>query len=114
MAIPDLKRQLAEAQLGKCCATAFPATYSDQIRLSYKIRGNNITLIASRPAMFQKGTWNDLAIAQFRYRPQQDEWTLCCADRNDRWHLYVDCDPAPELRPLIEEVRDDPTGIFYG
>ena len=55
-----------------------------------------------------------MPIAQFRYSVDHDAWSLYYADRNDKWHLYVDCDPAADLEPLIREVNEDPTGIFFG
>lgn len=58
--------------------------------------------------------WVRLSVAQFRYDPDAKLWTLYCADRNGRWHIYDDVDPSPDLVPLIEEVEADPTGIFWG
>jgi hypothetical protein len=40
--------------------------------------------------------------------------TLSCADSSDRWWLYDDAEPAPDVEQLLAVVDEDPTGIFWG
>jgi hypothetical protein len=55
-----------------------------------------------------------MAIAQFRFDPSTGQWTLYCADRNSKWHKYLDVEPTSRFDTLLEEVNKDPTGIFFG
>ena len=55
-----------------------------------------------------------MKIAQLRYDPGSSAWSLCCCDRNGRWFLYDDVGPAPDVGPLLAEIADDPTCIFWG
>jgi hypothetical protein len=114
MALPQLQRQFAERLLGSFCEKRVPAEEKDRMRIYYKIRGNSITLMDSRPGLLPQGDWLNMSIAQFRYDESNGTWTLYCADRNDKWHLYMDCDPSKDLSELLKEVDDDPTGIFFG
>ena len=41
-------------------------------------------------------------------------WTLFCADRNSKWHLYTEAKPSSNLDALLSAVDADPTGIFFG
>jgi len=36
------------------------------------------------------------------------------ADRNSKWHVYDEIEPATDFESLLQEVDDDPTGIFWG
>jgi hypothetical protein len=36
------------------------------------------------------------------------------ADRNSRWFLYDDVAPSRDVGPLLAEIDEDPTGIFWG
>ena len=54
----------------------------------------------------------DARVAQLRY--DSGLWTLYCSDSNDRWWLYDDTDPAPDVRPLLAAIDEDVTGIFWG
>ncbi len=79
--------------------------------MSYGIRGSSVTLYEEQPSWDGRGDWSKLGIAQFRY--EDGEWTLYCADRNSRWHPYFDADSSHDIQDLLDEVDDDPTGIFW-
>ncbi len=51
-------------------------------------------------------------MAQLRYKPATTAWTLYWADRNSRWHLCDDLGPDQPVQALIDEINNDPTGIF--
>jgi hypothetical protein len=53
-------------------------------------------------------------IAQLRYDERTRTWSLYAADRNSRWFLYDNVGPAPDVGPLLAEISDDPTCIFWG
>lgn len=54
-----------------------------------------------------------MPIAQLRY-DGDGRWTLYFGDRNGKWVLYFDLDPRQPIDVLIDELRDDPTCIFWG
>jgi len=114
MALPPLVRQLVEIKIKNYCITKIPEKYRDKIKLFYSIRGNNVTLIESRPLHFDPTKWSELKIAQLRYNKATQDWTLYCADRNDRWHMYMDIKSSKNIDDLINEIEKDPTGIFWG
>jgi hypothetical protein len=86
----------------------------DKVRLKYKIRGNSVTLFEERPTFTDPGLWIDIKLAQFRFDPSDGQWTLYYADRNSRWHLYFGIESTKAFDTLLNEVDDDPTGIFWG
>jgi len=73
-----------------------------------------VTISEKRPAFDNPSQWVDISVAQFRYHPAKNLWTLYCADRNSRWHMYDEVAPTKSLQTLLEEVDEDPTGIFWG
>lgn len=88
MALPEIKRAEAERDLKKFCAEFVPPAYRDQIRHTYKIRGNDITLIEERPPWDGIGTeWTKLPIARFRYEPDCNGWSVSWQRANGRWAL---------------------------
>ena len=113
MALPEEVRRVVEALMKSYCEGAFAGMDVGQIRLSYGVRGSSVTLYEERPPYTGQGEWSKMAVAQFRYG-QDGCWTLYCADRNSRWHEYYDVDPTEDIGELLEEVTDDPTGIFWG
>ena len=75
-----------------------------------EVRGNNVTLFEDRPVWRMPGEW----IAQFRYNPTSERWTLYWSNRHGRSLLYEDKRPAADIATLIREVDADPIGAFWG
>jgi Protein of unknown function (DUF3024) len=53
-------------------------------------------------------------VAQLRYDLGDHHCRLYRADRNSCSHYYDMVEPMPRLDELINEIDDDPTGIFCG
>jgi len=114
MPLPEFTRRLVETTLTKYCVRKVPPHVRDKIRFGYRIRGNHVTLFTERPRFDQPSEWVDCVVAQFRFNPRDKKWSLYCADRNSRWHLYTLVTPRADFEALLQEVDRDPTGIFFG
>jgi len=114
MALPTFTRTMIEHKLGIYCEKRVPPELMDQVRLGFRIKGNSVTLFEEQPAFLKPNEWVEIKIAQFRFNLKTNEWTLYCADRNSRWHGYWDLEPSKNFDDLLQEVDEDPAGIFWG
>ena len=115
MSLPPLVKTLAEKKISEFCKKKIPERARHQVRLSYKFRGNSVTIFEERaPWRADLKEWTSMAIAQMRYEEKTGKWTLYCADRNDKWHEYYDIEPTKNIGDLLNEIDEDPTGIFWG
>jgi hypothetical protein len=116
VAIPELTRRSAEAEVRAFCERRVPAHARDQIRLDHTVRGEAITIVERRLPRHEdlRPEWSSMTIAQLRFEGPTATWTLWWSDRNGRWHRYDDVGPTPDLDPLLREIDEDPTGIFWG
>src|SRR5512139_3238935 len=112
MALPELVRLSVEKKLSEYCRRKVSPHVSERLRLGFRFRGNTVTLFESRPIFDNKNKWIDVVFAQFRFDSETAYWTLYWADRNSRWHNYIDLDPSRNFEKLLKEVNDDHTGIF--
>lgn len=114
MSLPEVIKSQIEKVLAPYCVSKVPPDLQEQLRVGFKYWGNSVTLFQERPTFWEPETWVDIVVAQFRYDQKNKRWTLYCADRNSRWHLYDLIEPTPDFEALLEEVDEDPTGIFWG
>lgn len=92
-----------------------PPEVRTQLRYELVVDRNAATIRESRPAdpAAPDGAWFEVECARLRFtRPEG--WTLYWPDRNSAFHVYDHIDPSSDVRPLLQEIHDDPTGIFFG
>ncbi|WP_168122346.1 DUF3024 domain-containing protein [Paenibacillus sp. HB172176] len=104
------KRRIAKI-MDSYIAGKIPPHIRDQIRLIYKTRGQNITLMEERPAYKGEG-WTQLDIAQFRLNDGM--WKVYWRDSKDKWHWVDDIEPDSDFEKQLEIVDRDERGLFWG
>lgn len=116
MALPPQIKDQAENAVAGYCTDKVPSDLADEIRIEYKIRGRAISIYELRPPWSETlgPTWTSMCVATFEWDPDTRCWTLFARDRNDRRLPYDFVAPTPDLKPLLDEVDQDPTGIFWG
>jgi Protein of unknown function (DUF3024) len=96
------------------CRQRVPDRLRDEVRLEVSSRGKNVSIHECRPVRRgAPGDWTKMAIAQIRYAGE-GTWTLYFGDRNGKWTMYFDLDPAQPIDVIIEELETDPTSVFWG
>ena len=109
-ALPDLDL----ARIHRYCGSRVPARMREEVRVEATHRGRSVTIYDCRPPWQPElEEWSRLPVAQFRYDFDDKLWTLYWADRNGRWHRY-DLVASGTIDQLLEEIDDDPNGIFWG
>ncbi len=88
----------------------------EQIGYEIDLTDRTITILECRPPWRADiGTeWTRFPICRFRYTKSRKEWSLYWRDRNLKFHEYDLVAPTPHVDELIEEVKRDRTGIFWG
>ena len=114
MALSEFTRKLVETKLTEYFLNKIPSEVRDQIKLVFKIRGNNVTLIETRPYYNDPSLWTENPIAQIRYDDRSKKWVLYYADRNSRWHLYPGIKAKANFDDLLKEIDRDPIHIIWG
>jgi Protein of unknown function (DUF3024)/Domain of unknown function (DUF6429) len=71
-------------------------------------------LFESRPSFLQRSQWQEQPVAKFKFNKTRATWQLYCMFRDLKWHRYEPFPESPDIAALVAEVREDPTGIFWG
>ena len=102
---PDL------ARIEKYCEKLVPAELWNQMRIEHTVRGKPVTLFECRPPWTgDLGTdWSRIPVAQLRYGPARQHWTLYWPDSNSRWHLFDLINPE-SAQKLLNEIAPVSSG----
>jgi hypothetical protein len=117
VAVTADRRDSALAAVEVFCESRVPDDLRHEIRVECSRRGNSITIVERRPPWkpeMMGPEWTTMKIAQLRYDGSPDTWTLYCRDSSERWWLYPGVGPTSRVDPLLTEISEDPTGIFWG
>lgn len=114
MAIPELVQKSAERLLDKYCGEKIPACARDQVRLSYRVVGDAVTLYEERISAADPSKWLAMGIAQFRFNAELNQWTLHYSDRSNRWHFYLNAAPSLDFGKLLRVLDNDALRMFWG
>ncbi|MFF2483126.1 DUF3024 domain-containing protein [Paenibacillus sp. NPDC058071] len=110
MPLDAFTKKRIEKIMDEYAGSKFPKHLSNQIRISYKIRGNNVTLCEERPAYIGDG-WTQLDVAQFRLA--DSKWLVYWRDSKDKWHLIEDIEPSEDFQKQLAIVDKNEIGIFW-
>lgn len=110
MALPELEHHRVEKLLSKFCEQRIPPELRDEIKMIYRIFGNKVVLIESRPYFDDPTKWTEVPIAQFEYSTTAKSWSLYGFNRNSRRVPHS----TGTLDKLIQDVEKDTTRIFWG
>jgi hypothetical protein len=116
MALPEQTQKLVETRLGEYCINKVPAHVRDQVRLTFSVLGNIVTLFEERPVIKPLDKRTKLPLAQFRLSVVDHLWRLYCASqkRQEGWVIYPGAKPTKEFEKLLAALDQDRTGVFWG
>ena len=114
MAIPELVLKSAERLLTRYCAGRIPPCPRNQVRVSFQVRDEAITLTEERPDLASPGRWLGVPVAQFRFHAELLQWTLHYPDHARRWIFYPNVPPTLDLGRLLRHLDADPLHLFWG
>jgi hypothetical protein len=110
----ELTKHKVTKMVAEFCDGRVPPDVRDQIKLLYKIRGNDVNIIESRPHWQDNNIWTEMPIAKIRYLPKKMLWQLLWIKANGKWQKYPELEPCKDLKKVINEIDKDPHYAFWG
>lgn len=116
MALPEQIQNLVEARLGVYCFKKVPASVRNEVRLTYFVLGNTVTLFEERVVHNNLDKRSKVPLAQFRLNAVDHLWRLYYAreKRQEGWGLYLGVEPTRDFEQLLVALDEDKGGVFWG
>jgi hypothetical protein len=114
MSLSEFEIKRVEKLFSAYCEGKVPAYLRDQIRIEFRIRGNEVSLFESRAHLQGGGEWISTKVAHFKKDPQNESWQLFWADRNSKWRPYSPLPSHRDIEKLLRAVEENETGAFWG
>lgn len=113
--IPDLDLQRVRRWINQQNGE-MPPQLRDQLRYELEMTNRTITVVECRPPWGEQSApeWTRLPICRFRYTKTRQQWSLYWCDHNLEFHEYGLIEPTRHIDELIEEVKFDPSALFWG
>lgn len=112
--LSEFQEREARKLLAPLCEVPDDAHVRSQVRKGIRVDGTTIVLFESRPRVDHPAEWMEHPVAKFRYVKSRHVWLLHCMFSDLAWHRYEPLPEAASLAELVDEVRRDPTCIFWG
>jgi len=110
----EVDKKRVQKEVGEYCENRVPDDLKNKIKLSYKIRGNDVNVIESRPHWQDNTIWSEMPIAKIRLNPDKHNWQLYWPRANGKWIKYAELRPCKTLKRILQEIDDDPYCVFWG
>ncbi|MFC2110707.1 DUF3024 domain-containing protein [Bacteroidota bacterium] len=85
-----------------------------QVDIGYSFDGKVVLLFEIRPKWDNPKKKEQIEFAKIRYYKSRKEWNLYWMRANGKWELYEPNPKSSHLGKLIEIIKKDEHGCFYG
>lgn len=85
-----------------------------QVDVGYRFEKNSFFLFHSRPFIDDPTDIKHYDFAKIRYYKSKNEWSLYWKRANGKWELYDPFPIAPHLDEMLQAIKEDRLGCFFG
>jgi hypothetical protein len=108
-------RRLVERHCRRYCALVCPPEIANQVRLGFRIAGDDVWLFELRPLFRTLGMHaaREVPLARLRFNDRSHEWSLHRCDTAGHPRRYAPRPRARDFLALLREFDRDPHGLFW-
>lgn len=96
------------------CENRVPERFRDQVKVGFRIEGQNIFLFENRPRWDEPSEWLALDFAKITYVKSRRIWKLYWKRASGKWDQYKPHFVANDIGKLIKTIDEDRYGCFFG
>jgi hypothetical protein len=115
MALSELTRRLVERHCRRYCGPVCPPSASNQVRLGFRIAGDDVWISELRPLFrtFGMQAGREIPLARLRFDATTQHWTMQRTTPDGRLRAYPGAPRSRDFLALLREFDRDPFGLFW-
>ncbi len=86
----------------------------EQLDIGYSYDGKVVILFEIRPAWNNKKKKHQIDFAKIRHYKSRKEWNLYWMRASGKWEIYEPFPESTRLKKIIETIKEDKHGCFFG
>ena len=114
MAFSEIEIKRIDKLIGEYFRNRVPPEHRDKLRYNIRIKGHNVFLFEHRPRWDNPDEWLALELAKLRYIRSQNIWRLYWKRASGKWEFYEPKGEAKNLKILVDAIKQDQFGCFFG
>jgi hypothetical protein len=114
MAFTEIDIHRIKKEVGGLCTEKTPAHIKDKLRYEYDIEKQNVIIYEVRPAWDNKDEIIRMPFAKLSYVVSRRTWKLYWKRASGKWERYEPKETTKELHELVQAIKDDAYGCFFG
>ena len=115
MAIPEAEMRACLKAVGEFIEKIRPPLdIRDQLDFRADINGSELVVAEVRPSFQNKKLKREHPVAKAKWISTRRIWRLFWMRADLKWHSYQPFPESPSIAAVLDEVRRDPHGCFFG
>lgn len=115
MALSEFENKKWEKELQAYIETIRPPSHMrNEVDIQFKIDGQNIFIFEVRPSFQDPNEMIETPVIKGRYFKSRKEWTIYWQRTDLKWHIYETHPSASSLSELLNVLKTDEYGCFWG
>lgn len=102
------------ARIRGWCEKRSPQNSKSELVIEPEFDGDDAHVLERRAPWQPDGQWSSLRAATLHYEPSGMTWALRAYDSDERSRPYTRRGLGTSLDDVLDELDDDPTGLFWG
>jgi len=114
MAFSEIELELINNLVGGLCREMNRPEFKDELSIVYRVDKQDVIISEKRPAYQRPKEYIETPAAKLKYIKSKKEWRLLWMRGDLKWHSYNPKKNSANLKDLVDEIRSDPYGCFWG
>ncbi len=114
MSFSEIELKRIDKIVGGLCRQKTPQGQEHLLKFEYRIKGHEVLILEIRPRWNDPQEQTEMSVAKLRLNRTKNIWQLYWQRASGKWLAYDESTNSTNLDELVNAVREDSCGCFFG